>query len=70
MIVRTLEECKNSSRAIDGGNWESVRMLLKDDNMGFSFHITTIFAGTETLYITRTTSNLCTACRAKVKLRR
>jgi L-ectoine synthase len=23
-------------------------MLLKDDNMGFSFHITTIFAGTET----------------------
>jgi len=48
MIVRTLEECKNSSRAINGGNWESVRMLLKDDNMGFSFHITTIFAGTET----------------------
>lgn len=48
MIVRTLEECKSSSRAINGGNWESVRMLLKDDNMGFSFHITTIFAGTET----------------------
>lgn len=48
MIVRTLEECKNSPRAVNGGNWESVRMLLKDDNMGFSFHITTIFAGTET----------------------
>lgn len=48
MIVRTLEECKNSERAVNGGNWESVRMLLKDDNMGFSFHITTIFAGTET----------------------
>jgi L-ectoine synthase len=48
MIVRTLDECKNSDRAVNGGNWESVRMLLKDDNMGFSFHITTIFAGTET----------------------
>ena len=48
MIVRTLEECKNSERAVNGGNWESVRMLLKDDKMGFSFHITTIFANTET----------------------
>ncbi|TVV44454.1 ectoine synthase [Thalassolituus sp. C2-1] len=48
MIVRTLEECENSPRNINGGNWKSVRMLLKEDNMGFSFHITTIFAGTET----------------------
>ena len=48
MIVRTLKDCENSSRKIDGGNWQSVRMSLKDDNMGFSFHITTIFAGTET----------------------
>ncbi|WP_373082091.1 ectoine synthase [Zhongshania sp.] len=48
MIVRTLEECENSERRVDGGNWSSVRMLLKDDNMGFSFHITTIFANTET----------------------
>ena len=45
MIVRTLEECENSPRNINGGNWKSVRMLLKEDNMGFSFHITTIFAG-------------------------
>lgn len=28
--------------------WQSVRMLLANDNMGFSFHITTIYAGTET----------------------
>lgn len=48
MIVRTLKDCENSPRKIDGGNWQSVRMSLKDDNMGFSFHITTIFAGTET----------------------
>lgn len=50
MIVRTLEECQNSARKIESetGTWNSVRMLLKDDNMGFSFHITTIYANTET----------------------
>lgn len=48
MIVRTLDECRNSERRVVADNWESVRMLLKDDNMGFSFHITTIYEGTET----------------------
>ena len=48
MIVRTLEECRQSERRVSTETWESVRMLLKDDNMGFSFHITTIFSDTET----------------------
>jgi L-ectoine synthase len=48
MIVRNLQDCENSERSIDGGTWKSVRMLLAEDNMGFSFHITTIYAGTET----------------------
>ncbi|XAW87966.1 ectoine synthase [Vibrio sp. CDRSL-10 TSBA] len=50
MIVRTLEECRQSERRIvaETGTWDSVRMLLKDDQMGFSFHITTIYQGTET----------------------
>ena len=50
MIVRTLEETRKTDRAVraENGNWESVRLSLKDDGMGFSFHITTIFAGTET----------------------
>ncbi|EQB8915126.1 ectoine synthase [Vibrio fluvialis] len=50
MIVRTLDECRQSERRIvaETGTWESVRMLLKDDQMGFSFHITTIYKGTET----------------------
>ncbi len=48
MIVRTLEECKNSERRVATETWESVRMSLKNDNMGFSFHITTIFKNTET----------------------
>ena len=48
MIVRTLEECENSDRRVTTETWESTRMLLKDDKMGFSFHITTIFANKET----------------------
>lgn len=50
MIVRTLAECEQTERRVESetGTWESTRMLLKDDNMGFSFHITTIYANTET----------------------
>jgi len=48
MIVRTLAECKRSERRVVAENWESVRLLLRNDRMGFSFHITTIFSGTET----------------------
>ncbi len=48
MIVRTLTEAENSDRRVVTKTWESTRMLLKDDNMGFSFHITTIYANTET----------------------
>ena len=49
MIVRDLEEAEKSNRRIVSpeGNWESVRLLLKDDNMGFSFHITTIYEGAD-----------------------
>ena len=45
MIVRNLKSAEQSNRRIvsPDGNWESTRMLLKDDNMGFSFHITTIY---------------------------
>lgn len=48
MIVRTLAECEQSNRKIVSETWDSTRLLLKDDNMGFSFHITTIYANTET----------------------
>lgn len=49
MIVRTLQDAEKSARRIQSpdGNWESVRLLLKDDGMGFSFHITTIYAGAD-----------------------
>jgi len=50
MIVRQLEEIIGTEREVfaENGNWVSRRLLLKDDHMGFSFHDTTIFAGTET----------------------
>lgn len=51
MIVRQLQDAEQTSRRIvsPDGNWESTRMLLKGDNMGFSFHITTIYAGADFL---------------------
>lgn len=48
MIVRTLKECENTNRTVKTDTWQSVRLSLADDGMGFSFHITTIYAGTET----------------------
>lgn len=47
MIVRDYNEAVNSSRRVDSEGWHSVRLLLKDDGMGFSFHITTIHEGAE-----------------------
>lgn len=47
MIVRDLNEAKNTDRHIFSDGWDSVRLLLKGDKMGFSFHITTIHANAE-----------------------
>ena len=48
MIVRELQKATASERRVVTENWESTRLLLKGDGMGFSFHITTIYAGTAT----------------------
>lgn len=47
MIVRDLHEARQGKRRIVSKGWESTRLLLKNDNMGFSFHITTIYEGAE-----------------------
>lgn len=49
MIVRQLQDVQKTNRRIvsPDGNWESTRMLLKNDNMGYSFHITTIYKGAD-----------------------
>ncbi len=47
MIVRQLSEAENSDRKVVSKGWDSTRLLLKNDNMGFSFHITTIYKDAE-----------------------
>jgi len=47
MIVRDFNDLKNTDRAVSDARWTSVRMLLASDGMGFSFHITTLEAGSE-----------------------
>ena len=47
MIVRHLSEAEKGDRRIVSKGWESTRLLLRGDNMGFSFHITTIYAGAD-----------------------
>lgn len=47
MIIRDLNEAVTTRRRVVTEGWESTRLLLKDDAMGFSFHITTIYAGAE-----------------------
>lgn len=47
MIVRDENQLKGTDRAVSDAEWTSVRMLLADDKMGFSFHITYLKAGSE-----------------------
>lgn len=47
MIVRDLKAAEETRRRVVSKGWESTRLLLKDDGMGFSFHMTTIYEGAE-----------------------
>ncbi|MFX0541251.1 ectoine synthase [Roseovarius sp. S4756] len=47
MIVRDIKDLKNTDKDVHDAQWTSVRMLLASDGMGFSFHITTLEAGSE-----------------------
>lgn len=47
MIVRDFNVEKSTDRKVADQRWNSVRLLLAGDGMGFSFHITTIEAGSE-----------------------
>lgn len=51
MIVKHVDDIKGTKDEVYAkkGTWVSRRFLLKKDNLGFSFHETIIFAGTETL---------------------
>jgi L-ectoine synthase len=47
LIIRKLNELHNTENHIHSKGWDSVRLLLHVDKMGFSFHITTIHAHSE-----------------------
>jgi L-ectoine synthase len=51
MIVRSLKNVIGTERDIEpeSHNWNSRRLLLREDGMGFSMHDTIVYAGTETL---------------------
>lgn len=48
MKVVKLEDILNTDQHIKEDNWESRRLVLKKDGMGYSVHDTIIKAGTET----------------------
>ncbi|MFQ6395364.1 ectoine synthase [Nocardia sp. KC 131] len=47
MIVRTTTAITGTERDVAGTGWRSKRIILGGDGVGFSFHETTIDAGTE-----------------------
>lgn len=49
MIVRDLHAIRahEPERVVSHAQWTSVRLLLADDGLGFSFHVTTLQAGSE-----------------------
>src|SRR5699024_12526252 len=48
MIVKDVKDVIGTEDEVRSDNWVSRRVLLKKDGMGFSFHETVIFPGTET----------------------
>lgn len=50
MIVRELSAARQTERLVKSNGWDSTRLLLAGDNMGFSFHITRIYEGTSHVF--------------------
>ena len=48
MIVTHLSELNDTERDIQSENWRSRRFVLAKEGVGFSFHDTVLYAGTET----------------------
>ena len=69
MIVRHQRDVIGSSRDVRSTGWRSLRLLLAEDGMGFSFHITTIDAGAalEMAYAHHLESVYCIAGRGTLQ---
>lgn len=70
MIVRHLDEIRGSQREVETDEFISRRFLLKGDGMGFSFHETTIKAGTDMFiwYANHVESVYCIAGKGEVEV--
>lgn len=69
MIVRTLEQILETDRHIVGAAFESRRMLLADDGLGYSLHDTLVSEGSEQVlqYKNHIESNYCIAGEGEVE---
>jgi L-ectoine synthase len=47
VIVRSVDQIAGSPRDVSGEGWRSVRLLVRDDGMGFSLSETTVAVGAE-----------------------
>ena len=50
MIVRSLDEISDTDDDIKTENWRSRRIVLAREKVGFSFHETVLYAGTESTF--------------------
>jgi L-ectoine synthase len=68
VIVRTLDEIAGTARDVAGEGWQSRRILLKSDGMGFSLHDTIVRQGTEQRlhYKHHLEANYCISGRGEV----
>ena len=70
MIVRSFQEFKGTDRHIkaESGTWESTRIVLAKEKVGFSLHETIMYAGTETSmwYANHIEAVLCVEGEAQV----
>ncbi|CAM3806572.1 ectoine synthase [Nocardiopsis rhodophaea] len=48
MIVRSLKDIDGTDADVQTENWRSRRIILAKEGVGFSFHETVLYAGTET----------------------
>ena len=53
MIIVRSEDVANTARHVSGPGWDSKRMIVKDDGMGYSVHETRILAGSESSRLVR-----------------
>ena len=70
MIVRSFDELENTERHVRSasGTWESKRIVLARERVGFSLHETVLYAGTETSmwYAHHVEAVVCTAGEAEL----